>query len=168
MRETMQHLDNSCSQNGHIEDARSPVHPNHPKQPNFISFQFFCHISQVSTHSFPKKSPSSAHQSIIHTFFQFIFPHFLATSSLSFWFHQPPPWLRPGARSRRRSAAPAPGSPPATRRVGDAMHRSPGSSGAEPGWIRGGHIGKGGIHLKISASITPNIIWGWVKTLYPW
>ena len=52
---------------------------------------FFCHISQVSTHSFPKKSPSSAHQSIIHTFFQFIFPHFLAASSLSFWFHQPPP-----------------------------------------------------------------------------
>jgi len=43
------------------------------------------------------------------------------------------------------------------------MHRSPGSSGAEPGWIRGGHIGKGGIHWKISASIIPNIIWGWVK-----
>jgi hypothetical protein len=38
------------------------------------------------------------------------------------------------------------------------MHRSPGSSGAEPGWIRGGHIGKGGIHWKISASIIPNII----------
>ena len=109
---------------------------------------FFCHISQVSTHSFPKKSPSSAHQSIIHTFFQFIFPHFLAASSLSFWFHQPPPTAtnrqRPGARSRRRSAAPAPGSPPATRRVG-GCHASfawelRGGAGVDPGrshWKRG-------------------------------